>query len=206
MKSYAQYGEDLILCELLKDLPLKKQHYVDIGAYHPWKMSNTALFYKNGWRGLIIDPSPNMLQFKDERPSDTVIQCCCGSYDGETDMFYHNSWSTASLLNTWDINNKFTTKVKIYKLSTLLTNYYYKYINDISLCSIDTEGTEKDILLGIDWTTFKPMVFIVESYQRGTGKPIYLEWEPILLNNGYKYYTCDIHKLNRIYVNEICSN
>ena len=38
--SYSQNGEDLILSRLLEDHPVGK--YIDIGAHHPFRFSNTA--------------------------------------------------------------------------------------------------------------------------------------------------------------------
>ena len=32
--------------------------YVDVGAYHPFNISNTCTFYGRGWRGINIEPNP----------------------------------------------------------------------------------------------------------------------------------------------------
>jgi hypothetical protein len=44
--SYAQEGEDLILLSMFKTL--RKEFYVDVGAYHPKRFSNTYLLYRRG--------------------------------------------------------------------------------------------------------------------------------------------------------------
>ena len=54
--SYSQEGEDLILNRFLEDKT--EGLYVDVGAHHPKRFSNTYLFYKKGWRGINIDAMP----------------------------------------------------------------------------------------------------------------------------------------------------
>lgn len=64
--SYSLFGEDIILRTFFEKQ--KKGFYVDIGAYHPFMISNTAYFYKRGWHGINIEASPNLIQpFKRSR-------------------------------------------------------------------------------------------------------------------------------------------
>lgn len=73
-KSYAQQGEDLILREILNYA--STGFYVDVGAHHPFRFSNTYLFYKQGWRGINIDAMPgSMTLFHRFRPRDINIEC-----------------------------------------------------------------------------------------------------------------------------------
>ncbi len=52
---YSQNGEDAVL---YRAFPRKyKGFYVDVGAHHPMRFSNTYYFYKLGWSGINIDPS-----------------------------------------------------------------------------------------------------------------------------------------------------
>jgi hypothetical protein len=61
MKSYSQYGEDLIILDAfagsqyLEDEP---GTFLDIGAWHPTIFSNTRALIERGWAGVIIEPSP----------------------------------------------------------------------------------------------------------------------------------------------------
>lgn len=72
--SYALQGEDLILREMLHSA--QKGFYVDVGAHHPFRFSNTYYFYKRGWSGINIDAMPNsMALFKRFRPRDINIEC-----------------------------------------------------------------------------------------------------------------------------------
>ena len=72
-KSYSQEGEDMILQRLFEKQ--KTGFYVDVGAHHPRRFSNTYFFYKKGWCGINIDAMPNsMKRFNRSRPRDINIE------------------------------------------------------------------------------------------------------------------------------------
>jgi len=60
IKIYSQDGEDIILKEFFSGK--EKGFYVDIGAHHPLRLSNTYLFYKKGWSGINIDAMPGSMK------------------------------------------------------------------------------------------------------------------------------------------------
>ena len=77
--------------------------------------------------------------------------------------------------------------------------------NECHLCSIDVEGHEKAVLEGIDFDTFRPQVFLVESLKYDPIKSteeLYHEWEPILLQQGYQFRYSTRDKVNRVYVRD----
>ena len=50
--SYSQEGEDLILQRIFHNQ--KDGFYIDVGAHHPFRFSNTALLYKKNGEELIL--------------------------------------------------------------------------------------------------------------------------------------------------------
>ena len=56
---YSQTGEDAILAHLLFDHDCG--FYVDVGAFHPIQYSNTYYFYRRGWTGINIEPTPGQI-------------------------------------------------------------------------------------------------------------------------------------------------
>ena len=58
--SFSQYGEDILLRDLFRTelMELDSGFYVDVGAFHPFRFSNTAFLYIMGWNGLNIDANP----------------------------------------------------------------------------------------------------------------------------------------------------
>src|SRR6185369_33711 len=82
---YSQFGEDITLVRLL---PEPTGFYVDVGAHHPQRYSNTYLLHKRGWSGINIDPNPDTIElFNRARPND--INLCAGVAAEEKELQYH---------------------------------------------------------------------------------------------------------------------
>lgn len=70
-QSYSQHGEDMCIVAMFHRLGIAAPSYVDVGAHHPWELSNTALMYKRGSRGVCIEANPHIVhRFWEERPLD----------------------------------------------------------------------------------------------------------------------------------------
>ena len=73
IRSYSQEGEDMILRRLFEGENLG--FYIDVGAHHPKRFSNTFMFYKKGWNGINIDAMPSSMKaFDKARPRDTNLE------------------------------------------------------------------------------------------------------------------------------------
>ena len=68
LKSYSQEGEDMVLRSFFEGQKNYKGFFVDVGAHHPYRFSNTLHFYKKGWRGINIDPQPGMQALGEGHP------------------------------------------------------------------------------------------------------------------------------------------
>src|SRR5690606_39242212 len=62
-RSFSQEGEDMVLRGFYEGRKNYKGFYVDVGAHHPYRFSNTMYFYKKGWRGINIEPSPEAMKW-----------------------------------------------------------------------------------------------------------------------------------------------
>ena len=61
--------------------------FIDVGAFHPFKLSNTMLLSQLGWRGINIDCDPvKIARFERLRPRDQNI--CAAVADVPRDMIY----------------------------------------------------------------------------------------------------------------------
>lgn len=71
--AYSSEGEDLILKRIFDNKT--NGIYVDVGAHHPFRVSNTYLFYKMKWTGINIDPMPGSKALFDKyRPQDVNLE------------------------------------------------------------------------------------------------------------------------------------
>ncbi len=167
--SFSQEGEDLVLKRMFKEN--KKGFYVDVGAHHPQRFSNTYLFYLKGWRGINIDSMPNSMKpFDDLRPEDTNIEAAISNSSEELTYYIFNEPALNSFskklamerdgLSNYKIVDKIS--IKTIPLSKILDDYLPQG-QEINFLSIDVEGLDHQVLLSNDWSKYKPKVILVEE-------------------------------------------
>jgi FkbM family methyltransferase len=168
--SYSQEGEDLILAALF-DLEFSKMagFYVDVGAHHPKRFSNTFLFYMNGWSGINIDAAPgSMLAFQRERPRDVNIEAAVGEADEALTFYEFNNPAVSSFCRDrlpmgyfgWTIvrERQLTTTTLAHLLEQHLPPG-----KPIDFMTVDVEGFDLQVLRSNDWVKFRPAVVLVED-------------------------------------------
>jgi FkbM family methyltransferase len=166
--SYSQEGEDLILARIFE----RKGNgfYIDVGAYHPFRFSNTYLLYKKGWRGINIDPMPGCMQLFDEtRPRDINIEAAVSDIIDELEYFSFNEGAlntfsselakARSALDGYFI--QFRKRIKTQKLSEILDRHLPKH-QVIDFFSIDTEGLDLNVLKSNNWQKYSPEIVLTE--------------------------------------------
>jgi FkbM family methyltransferase len=164
---YSQEGEDILLNRILS--PDKVGFFVDIGAHHPIRFSNTYALYRKGWRGINVDATPGSMEmFKKLRPADINIECAVSTDD--TPMMFH--MFTESALNTFDLSLtqeyidsgwalERTVEIKPRSLASILMEYLPTG-KHIDLFSIDVEGKELEVLRSNDWHSYCPDLIVLE--------------------------------------------
>ena len=196
-KSYSQCGEDRIIKHIFYALNIEKPSYLDIGAYHPFFLSNTYLFYQGGGRGVLIEPDPTLYRkIIKKRKKDVCLNIGIGDGSRDKAEFFIMSVKT---LNTFDqaeakrIQNE--TKVKIEKSVTLsikgINAILKKYFSaGLDLLSIDVEGLDLKILRTINFSIVRPTVVCVETItysENRKGKKL-SEVSAYMTKNGYFPY------------------
>lgn len=166
--TYSQNCEDIIV-SLLTDNKVKGT-YVDVGAHHPVRFSNTFRFYLSGWNGINIDPLPNaMTYFNQYRPDDVNLNMGVASKDGELTYFNFEepAYNTLNGERAEEVirNNYSTLKEKISVPVHTLAYILDKHLNnrEIDLLTIDVESFELEVLKSNDWSKYKPKLIVMES-------------------------------------------
>ncbi len=171
--SFSQSGEDILSLYALRRLGITVPGYIDIGANHPTKFSNTYLFYLLGGRGLNIEPDPEMASLiRKERPRDETLNVGAGQEAGELEFFImaqsaFNTFSRADaeeVQRTSGIAIKKAVKVKVENIGVLLRER--RLTPDF--LNVDVEGMDMDILASIDWECTRPGVVCVETVDYAT--------------------------------------
>lgn len=86
--TFSQFGDDLVIINIFERLGIKKPTFLDIGAHHPFVMSNTALLYKNGSRGINVEADKALIPaFIVERMDDTNVFACVDETEGKKTFY-----------------------------------------------------------------------------------------------------------------------
>jgi len=201
--SYAQRLEDFHL-----DLAFGAQAtgtYVDIGAGHPVADNVSYWFYLKGWNGLVVEPQRAILDLYGHlRPRDIAVCCLVGDREGDADFHVverlHGFSTTIAdhARMAAQFGARFeTVRMPMRTLSSLLAEHD---IQSIDFLKVDVEGAEAAVLAGMDWRTYRPRIVLVEATTPGSMAEAWREWEPLLLEKGYRFVLYD--DLNRFYVAE----
>ncbi|WP_426327662.1 FkbM family methyltransferase [Pedobacter sp. R-06] len=169
VRAYSSEGEDLILKRIFD----KKQHgvYIDVGAHHPFRVSNTYLFYKQNWTGINIDPMPgSMAVFNRHRPKDINLEMGVSEAKQQLTYFIFNE----PALNTFSpekvkeysqaANYRVIAEKKIetWPLADILDKYLAKDVA-IDFLTIDAEGLDLEVLRSNNWDKYRPEYVLAES-------------------------------------------
>lgn len=168
--SYSQDGEDMILKAFFKEKGKYKGFYVDVGAHHPFRFSNTAYFYRKGWQGINIEATPTLMgAFKKFRKRDININAAIGLSKNPLKFFVFNE----PALNSFDEKlseqrNKGeykiikTIPVQPVTLSEVLDKHL-KTGQKIDFLSVDVEGMDLEVLKSNNWEKYSPDYLLVED-------------------------------------------
>ena len=168
LKSYSQEGEDMILRRLFENKQIG--FYVDVGAHHPMRFSNTYFFYKKGWNGINIDAMPDSMKpFNVIRPRDINIEKPVSDKKQVLTYYAFNEPAlngfSKKLSEERDGKGKyfikFTKDIEMATLEEILDNNLPKN-QEIDFLSIDVEGLDFIVLKSNNFDKYKPKVILIE--------------------------------------------
>lgn len=167
--SYSQQGEDLTLLRLLEGKA--DGFYIDIGAFHPIKYSNTYLFYLKGWTGINIEPNPDVRnEFLKQRKNDLNLNIAIGNTT-EALSYYKfndpavNSFSTEHVEKWKGVKGFHLTdviKIQVHRLEDILHQYLAEG-QKIDFITVDVENFDLEVLKSNNWELYRPYFLLVEE-------------------------------------------
>lgn len=174
-QSYSQEGEDMVLRRVFEKQAVG--FYVDVGAHHPFRFSNTYYFYQKGWQGINIDAMPgSMKNFRQFRQRDINIESGVALNDAQYIYYIFKE----NALNTFDddlaqqyisAGREIVTKMQLRARPLVdLLNENLPLGQKIDLLSVDVEGFDLDVLKSNDWQLFRPRVLITEELRLVSGE------------------------------------
>lgn len=174
MHSYAQHGEDVVIQEFFPQG--YKGVCIDVGAVDGINMSNSLHFEKNGWFCICCEANPDMYEdLKMNRLE--AVHGAIGAQDllevefnivnltaqGGNETAVSAVTIDERLLRQHEFLQPQIRKINVpmYSLDTVLLKY--PAVQNIDFVSIDTEGTELEVLKGFDINHWQPKLFVIEN-------------------------------------------
>lgn len=196
-KSYAQDGEDMVLRSFFENLPKHyKGMYVDIGAHHPVRFSNTYYYYKKGWKGINVDATPGSMQlFHWMRRRDTNLECGIGPEKGSLTFYCFDEPAlntlSKSVAEERASGGRYQIKkeviVPVLSLKEVLSQHLPQG-QRIDFLSVDVEGMDEVVLRSNDWNRFRPVFVLAEDahFQMNATHVAHSGVYTFLLEQGYE--------------------
>lgn len=187
-KVYSQEGEDLLLSRIF-DHQLEG-FYVDCGAHHPFRFSNTKLLYDRGWRGINIEPNPDVKElFKKYRPHD--VFCGVGISEQKGTIPYYEYSHPA--LNTFDatmVESRSEKPIRKLNIETIpladILDQQLPQDTFIDVLNIDVEGFDLKVLKSNNWNKYRPKFIFVESHDTLFESLLNSQLNSFLVNHDYE--------------------
>lgn len=189
---YSQFGEDIILQDLTKNQ--EKGFYIDVGANHPIKSSNTYLLYKRGWSGINIEADPFLCSLlKRYRSRDINVGEAVGKAETEA-TYYRFADSRISTFSKeradeliqkgWKLVEEIS--IPTHPLNSILSKYD---LPPVDILTIDIEDMDQEALETNDWSKVNPRIVVIESRGFDASRP-QEDWTyRFLTERGYIFYS-----------------
>lgn len=201
-------GEDLIAYGIIDNLFgqgkfsfERKGVVVDIGAWHPYHLSNSFLFYLLGWHCINVDANKDLIPlFEKFRPRDKFINACV-SDKRETVMYHRFKESACNTVmgNTEELlagNDQGSYGfMSAEKMETLEINALLEKTVDgrpIDFLSLDIEGMDEAVFRALDFKRFSPLIIAAEIGIERWTQP---DFQSFIESKGYRVQSHAVHTL-----------
>ncbi len=199
LKSYSQEGEDMILRRIFGQQ--KTGFYVDVGAHHPKRFSNTYFFYKQGWKGINIDAMPGSMKiFEKFRSRDINIEKPVSDKKQILKYYAFNEPAlngfSKELSEERDGKQgyfvKFTKDIETSTLEEILDEVLDKK-QDIDFLTIDVEGLDFAVLKSNNFEKYRPKVILIEMLESSLESIINNEISTFLRDLNYLVFSKSVN-------------
>lgn len=169
--------------------------FLEFGATNGIELSNTFMLEQElGWSGTLAEPDIQWIdQLKKNRPKSKIITKCIWKNSDEKLNFFSSSHGVLSTLDQFklsdqetlpkNVNDRLKSGENIIVETISLNDLIKKFLNEKcpSYISIDTEGSEFEILNAFDFSKYFPALFTVEHNFTKLEKKI----DKLMISNGY---------------------
>jgi FkbM family methyltransferase len=151
-------------------------YFVDVGANHPQHGSQTWPLEQAGWRGLLIEPQPDLAQqLRAERRATVIAVACSSPQNAGKTMPFFLAGGGSSLSPDGMVPGAIpvgTIEVPVRTLDAVLSEA--EAPAPLDFLSVDVEGHEVDVLRGFSFQRWRPRLILLEDHVGNLRKHRYL--------------------------------
>ena len=177
--------------------------FVEFGAFDGITLSNTWLLEKSfGWHGILAEPTISLQNEIKNSRSAILETACVWSNSDETVDFSESTLGELSTISSYtqtDNHSNSRVEKNNYKVKTISLLDMLKNNNaplHIDFLSVDTEGSEYEILSNFDFLTYS-FGFIAVEHNYGENE---IKLDNLLIKNGYTRILKSSSKFDAWYV------
>ncbi|MDB5280343.1 MAG: hypothetical protein JWR61_5298 [Ferruginibacter sp.] len=167
LESKSQLLQELFVLYILRDK--RNGFFIEFGAADGIDFSNTYLLEKDyGWKGILAEPGKSWKQQLRKNRNCIIDNRCVWTKTGESLTFYETDIAELSTIDGYANDDLFAEQrknKKAYIVDTISLTDLLKFHNapvEIHFLSIDTEGSEYDILKSFDFSEYNIQIITVE--------------------------------------------
>jgi FkbM family methyltransferase len=140
--------------------------FVEVGANEPRLRSQSWHLEQAGWRGLLIEPQPDLAQKLRDQRRVTVVEAACSSpQNAGRSLPFHVAGPLSSLDRSGMAPG--TQPEKVINVATRTLGSILDEAGvptDFEFLSIDVEGHEVEVLRGLDLSRWRPRLIMIEDH------------------------------------------
>ena len=169
---HSQFNDEIII---QSHFPLNYiGNCIEVGLGYGDRGSTTLFFEKKGWKCIGIEANPMLADYSRQYRKN-VVNCAVGSENLPSIPFHilQLDWGNESAVSSLKIDERLYEQHKDMIQSTRTIDIELKTLdriiedanlfNSIDFISIDTEGTELDVLKGFDLNKWQPKLLMIEN-------------------------------------------
>jgi FkbM family methyltransferase len=199
--SQAQVSQDLFVLLALKDR--RNGYFVEVGVGTGEILSNTCMLERScGWTGILAEPNPVFHEsIRTHRKAILDTRAVFSQSGQQVEFLCETSGELSGLVKTIDRRNPKGAHNIINVTTVTLTDLLFEHGAPavIDYISIDTEGSEFDILQGLDFSRFRPLILTIEHAD---------DWaklekiKGLLAHEGYSHVLAPLSQFDAFFVHK----
>lgn len=195
MQYYSQMNQDMCLDNCIFG-NRRGGVFLDVGGNDPVQMNNTYFFEKNrGWTGVAFEPMPTAREKWKEKRTTECLPYALGNTEKQAEFCEYEADTLSGLASAVDYRGQIAKRyiVQTRRLDTILRERNINYVDFISL---DVEGSELDVLMGIDFNAVYIYCIVIENNK---GRKKEKEIRKFLTKSGFEIW-------GRLWIDDIWIN